>query len=331
MHLILTTKHLSSALTPAYRQAILALILTLHTALPVYSQTSYSIETGDIDNFWRAYDQLASATSKKDSVSILQKEYIEKASDYFKEFLKARNFTATEYVDLISRYPKFWRSVRPLTENIARRKNEIQEVFETYSQKLPDYRQPDVCFAIGCLRTGGTTTDNLILIGAEIAASDSSVDKSEMSGWLDEVIGNTGDIVAMVAHEAVHTQQRNGGKNTLLTACLREGIADFVTTELLGLNINQAIYKYGDQHQCKLWKEFEADLEDNPSGISKWLYQGNRSGDRPADLGYYIGHKIAESYYTKQGDKEKALKTLLNERKYRSIFRKSEFSSANCK
>ncbi|MBK8966775.1 MAG: hypothetical protein IPM36_08865 [Lewinellaceae bacterium] len=294
------------------------------------AQHSYRIETADIDNFWRAYDQLPSAATEADSIRIIQTEYIDKATPYFKEFIRIRKFTAPEYVKLLKRYPKYWQSIRPLTENIANRKPEIEQVFKKYREGLPGFKQPNVCFAIGCLRTGGTVAKNLILIGSEIAAADATVETAELSPWLQSIMGNTGDIVAMIAHETVHTQQFNRRKYSLLIGCISEGSADFIAEKLTGLNINPVIHNYGNKHECALWKSFEKDMADTPRDRSNWLYQGQGSDGRPADLGYYIGYKIAEAFYVKQPDKTKALQTMLNQKKYLKIYKKSRYWLEPC-
>ena len=294
------------------------------------SQNNYKIETVDIDNFWKAYDLLVFAPTKADSIATIQEHYIDKATDYFKVFIKKRKFTAKEYVKKIKKYPKFWKSIRPLTENIESRKSEIEKTFEEYRKILPDFKQPNVCFAIGTLRTGGTINKGLILIGSEIAASTHETDTSEMSGWLKSIIGNTGDIVSMIAHEAVHTQQFNKKKFDLLIGTMSEGIADFITFDLLGLSINKKVYEYGENHECELWKAFDNDLKNHEKEYRRWLYQGNRSKDKPADLGYFIGYKIAKSYYNKQKDKKKAIINLLNVKKYKMIFEESKYWLESC-
>jgi hypothetical protein len=299
------------------------------------------IETSDITHFWAAYDKLPQAHSTEDSVRIIQEGYFDTATPYFNAFVKARHFTPEEYVALIRAYPAFWKSIRPLTEDIASREAEIVKVFDKLGETLPSFKRPDVCFAIGGLRTGGTTSKDLILIGAEIAAADTSVDKTGMNTWLQSVLGKTGDIVSMVAHEAVHTQQ--GGfpffelfslvshhKLNLLNMAIVEGSADFITTELLGLNINDAIHDFGDAHRCALWKEFKDDIDTDPFDYSRWLYNGSAAQGRPADLAYYIGHEITRSYYDQQEDKRRTLKTILRIGKYKRIVRQSQFEKLNC-
>lgn len=306
------------------------LFLLCYLPIGLLAQEKYQMETRDIDHFWQAFDLLGQAKSREDSIQTIQEYYIDKATPFFKEFLRVRHFTAKEYIKRIARYPRFWHSVRPLTENIKNRRGDIDAVFQGFREKLPGFKQPDICFAIGCLRTGGTISGKLILIGSEIAASDSTVDKSEMRGWLNTVIGNTKDIVAMIAHESVHTQQFNRRKLTLLTGALTEGVADFISVKLFDMSINAGIYEYGEQHECEIWKEFEEELARNPEDYSNWLYQGNRSKNRPADLGYYIGYKIAESYYEQEQNKEKALKNLLNQKKAPEILKKSKYSEKAC-
>lgn len=193
-----------------------------------------NIVTSDIENFWVAYDKLSTS---KDSVEIFQKYYLGKASPEFQEFLKLRNFTAEEYVESIKKVQSFWKSVRPLTEKIQLRKKELVPFFRKMKGIYPPFKQPDVCFAIGTIRTGGTTDIGLILIGAEIAAADSTIDKNEFQedDFMKTVLGNTGDIIGMVAHETIHTQQPTDEvSESLLKEAISEGGADFLATLLLG-------------------------------------------------------------------------------------------------
>jgi len=295
-----------------------------------FAQTKYKIDTSDIDNFWIAYDHLKDAKTKIDSVNIMQTFYIDKASEGFKRFIKLRNFTAKEYILKIGRYPKFWNTVRHRTEQIKHRTNEIVNTFEVFKKGLPNFKKPKVCFVIGCLRTGGTVYKDLILIGSEIAAADHSVETSELSKWLKSVIGKTGDITSMIAHETVHTQQKNKRKLKLLNGVMNEGIADFITEKLLQKNINKNIFTYGMEHECALRKEFLNDLNTDPESFYNWIYNGSKSKFRPADLGYFIGYRIAEAYYNKQSDKRRALKDLLNQKKYTSIFEESGYAKEAC-
>ena len=57
----------------------------------------------------------------------------------------------------------------------------------------------------------------------------------------------------------------------------------------------------------------------------KWLYNGNSSKDRPADLGYFIGYRICEAYYNQAEDKEKALNEILKINRFKKLLKKSGY------
>jgi hypothetical protein len=293
-----------------------------------------TIETSDIKRFWEAYDRLNGAKSKEDSIKIIQQNYLNRASSGLKKFIAVRDLKDEEYVKRLGLYPEFWKSVRPLTEEIQHRTKEINNVLDELAVHLPGFEHPDVCFAIGVMRTGGTTSKNLILVGAELAASDATVVKSELGAWHRSVIGNTGDIVAMIAHEGVHTRQRGfplheifsllrHKKLRLLNMAIVEGSADFVTRKFMNLNINEPLYHYAQQREVKLWGEFMTTVKTSPFDYSLWLYNGVSPDGRPADLGYYIGYKISEAYYEQATNKERALKILMKRGRYKYVFRKS--------
>lgn len=64
------------------------------------------------------------------------------------------------------------------------------------------------------------------------------------------------------------------------------------------------------------------DFSKNKTDISNWLFNGSRSVNRPSDLGYYIGYRIAEEYYNNAKDKGKAVTELLDRKNYRKICKK---------
>ncbi|MEL6668034.1 MAG: DUF2268 domain-containing putative Zn-dependent protease [Bacteroidota bacterium] len=284
------------------------------------------IETSDIGRFWEAYDSLDQATSRADSIAIMQEVYIDQASAGFREFLNIRAFTAEEYIQKIAAYPGFWSSVRPLTEVVISRMDEVEAVFARYRTALPNFKQPNICFAIGGIRTGGTISGGYILIGTEIAAADSSVQKGELFEWMQSVVGQTGDITAMIAHESIHTQQRGSTGDGLIKKTINEGVADFLSEQITGMNINYRIYDYAYAHECEIWQDWQRDLVKNPTGFRNWMYQGNNVEGRPADLGYFIGYRIAQSYYDHQENKRQAIRDLLNRRKYEQIYEESGYA-----
>ncbi|CAM3645663.1 DUF2268 domain-containing protein [Pontibacter korlensis] len=282
-------------------------------AIDKSNNISYKVETQDIENFWKAYDHLKHSS---DSVSTFQELYLDKASPYFKEFLQLRNFTAKEYVQLVRTMPEFWKTIRSLTEDVQNRKSELQPAFDKLLELYPSFRQPDVCFAIGTLRTGGTTSEGLILIGTEIVAADQTVNLNEFdrNDFMRLVLRNqTGDIIGVVAHEAVHTQQPGGDNadESLLKQTIVEGAADFIASLMLGrITQSKAIYDYGLEHERELWNEFYTDVKNGKAiGDTNWMYDYRTN--RPADLAYFIGFRICEAYYNNAKDKKQAIADII--------------------
>lgn len=313
----------------ALKRLLLTYLLLLLIAVNTNGQTT-TIVTSDIDNFWDAFDRLHNAKTKEDSILIIDVLYLGKASTGLKKFIKARDLTAEKYVVQIGRFPEYWKSVRPNTLSIIDYKSEIESQMLLYQKSLKNFKTPKICFAIGLLSTGGTVRDGWLLIGSEMVASDSSTVREGMNGWLKNILPDKPMILEFTAHETVHTQQRFGLgviwgylNHRLLTMVIMEGAADFIAEKVTGTAINKKMYGYGYAHEDEIWKEFSNEMMGNK--YNKWLYNGNSSKERPADLGYFIGYRICEAYYNQSEDKEKALNEILKTNSFRKFLRKSGY------
>jgi hypothetical protein len=45
--------------------------------------------------------------------------------------------------------------------------------------------------------------------------------------------------------------------------------------------------------------------------VNKWLYNGVGTSEKPGDLGYWVGYRIAKCYYERAADKEAAVRALV--------------------
>lgn len=290
-----------------------------------------TIITSDIDNFWDAFDRLHNAKSKKDSIMIMDVLYLGRASEGFKKLIKVRDLTAEKYIYQISRYPEYYKSVRNNTLSVAGYRSEIKNQMDLYEQSLKNFKAPDICFAMGILSTGGTVRGGWLLIGTEMVASDSTTVRDGMNGWLKHTLPKKPMILEFTAHEMVHSQQRIGPgvvwghfNHRLLTMTIMEGAADFIAKKITRTSINDSMYAYAYQNEEQIWNEFSQEMYGND--YSNWLYNGNNSKDRPADLGYFIGYRICEAYYNQATDKEKALNKILKINNFRKFLKKSGYS-----
>jgi uncharacterized protein YjaZ len=148
----------------------------------------------------------------------------------------------------------------------------------------------------------------------------------EMDGWLRQVLKPVEEIPAIVAHELIHYQQKYPGTDrSLLAQAIKEGSADFVGEIIVGKSINGHLHVYGDPNERELWLEFKQQMDGKDT--SRWLYQGDKAKDRPADLGYYVGFKICEAYYRQAADKARAIRDILEIQDFKQFLKASHYDS----
>ena len=259
-----------------------------------------NVQTIDIDHFWQAFDNLKNCKTFLDSVASFQKLYLDRATNGLLDFIQMREFTAEKFVNAVSKNSGFYQSIRPNTFQAKKAEPVIEEVFTRFKELYSNFRPFKVCFAIGIKNTGGTVSNQFVLIGTELTTSLSG----NSTPTDDEIIQN---IKSIVAHECVHTQQKLHPDSTaikceLLYKALREGAGDFIG-ELVSQNPKKN--EYGDKNENRLWNEFKNELCNQY--IGNWLYNGAAVKNKPRDLGYYIGYKIVESYYNNTKNKKQAI------------------------
>lgn len=300
-----------------------------------YAQSETFILTDDIDHFWEAYDQLANCKTTEDSLATFQTLYIDRATEGFKVFLKARKFTAKEYIYHVRKEPQFWESIRANTLSIKEKLPELESVYAAYKEAFPNHQPPKTCFAIGTLRTAGTVHKDYLLIGTEMIATDSTTITTELTPWQQSVLPDKFEVRPIIAHEYVHALQNFGiGKvfdfftRRVLFMTLLEGSADYLAKTIAGATINGPIHQFGRENEAAVWEQFQADVFTNKANY--WVYNGGNEGyDFPADMGYFVGYQICESYYEKAKDKEQALQDILKLKHMKKFFKQSGYEGSD--
>jgi hypothetical protein len=271
------------------------------------------ISTTDIDLFWQAYDEWnATANSAPDQLAaILDRDYIKKGSQGVQDFIPDRIISGDKLAQMILKDPKYYEGVRANTEKMQSFAPEIRKGFEHLKQIYPDAIFPPVYFVIGRRNSGGTDSDNGLIIGAEMFADTGS--RVHLT-----------EVVCIVIHELIHYQQQAQGED-LTAQVMKEGAADFIAELITGNQIDEDTKPYGDSHEEELWSKFQEDTKKND--LKPWLYNGgdkNRVG--PPDLGYYMGYKICQSLYQISVDKAAALKTIIAMKDPKAIIEQSAYS-----
>jgi hypothetical protein len=180
---------------------------------------------------------------------------------------------------------------------------QVDSIFARFRSIYPQGRQPGVYFVVGAGMAAGTTTHTsnpVVLIGVERT-------------------GDPSRLASTVAHEFVHTQQDypwigifTGGpsflRGSLLRQSIMEGSANLIAEVVTGVPSRN---EYAEAHEAELWAEFAREMHEKD--YSRWLWNGAnpKRGDRPADLGYWIGYRITKSYYDRSPDKARAIHDIL--------------------
>jgi len=308
----------------------LTIILSLVFA-GISAQNSKTIFTSDIDNFWNAYDQIKKTDDFSKKVNLINELYISKGTKGLKAFMKARDYNDTAYVKLIDEYPKFWNSVRPNTLTVQQKNKELNDAVDHLKQIYPELREAGMYFTIGALGAGGTTVENMVLVGAEIGTGTPDTDTSEFKDdWLKTLFAaqSLDNIVSLNIHEYIHTQQ-NGYSKTVLGAAIKEGSCDFIAELAVQRPLQTKYLTYGNAHASQIKDQFKKEMFTDR--LSNWLNNGRKKGES-AELGYYIGYEICKSYYQNAKDKKQAVKDIIelnysDEKAVEDFLKKSKFFS----
>jgi hypothetical protein len=309
---------------------LIQLAVSLLGAMPLAAQArvhadpdSARLVTSDIPRFWAVYDRATLA----DAGDLFQRDYIDAGSPGVRGFVAGRIRSGRYLAGIVASRPHYYAAIRANTlglDTAAAVKAAIRTSFGKLKQVYPEAVFPDVYFVIGAMNSGGTTSDAGLLIGLEMNARDDSTPTEDLSSWETAVTGRITQVPYIVAHELMHWQQPPESDHpTLLARALREGGADFVAELVSGGTINQVQRAWGDAHEAALWQEFRRDM--NGTDYSAWLYNGDNAKDRPADLGYYEGYRIARALYDRMSDKHAALVRILRDTDPGALLRDSGY------
>ena len=292
---------------------ILILFCTITTT--IYSQKSNeTIVTYDIDNFWAAYDKIKATNDTIKQYQYIN-EYIAKGSPGLKALIEVRHYTPLFYLQTINSFPKFWTSVRPNTLKAKEFGKDIQLGVDKFKKLYPEARSAKIYFSIGALLTSGTTQNDKVLIGSELACADQNTVSSEFPNWLGHLepffeSNPIKEIVFLNVHEYVHTQQKGTICSTLLGQSVMEGVAEFLAAKALNKASPTPAVSFGQKHYTRIRSSFSKEMF-SPITQRNWLYNDFNNDFSMRDLGYYTGYTICESYYNKAPDKKAAIKQMI--------------------
>ena len=315
---------------------ILCFLLSMFVS---YGQdTTSNFVTFDIDNFWAAYDKITTTKDTIEQYAYLNTLFLDKKSVGLTAFMEVRDYTPQLYLEVINSYPLFWQSIRANTLKTAEFIKELEPELVKFKALYPDLKPAKMYFTIGALRSPGTTQRGIVMIGTELAFTDKNTVSSEFpieiaKGRRTYFDSNPiNDVVLLYVHEYVHTQQKAIVHN-LLSLCMYEGIAEFVSCKITGKPSSTPSVSFGKNNEIAVKKKFEEDMF-RPRRTDYWLWSDVENVFKMRDLGYYIGYAMADRYYENAKDKKQALKEMIeldyeNEKQIEEFVDGTKFLSAS--
>lgn len=280
----------------------------------------------DVARFWEAFDALPAAADPVVDARILHDRYLAPGTDGLKEFTRLRIGKAEDLARTIRARPRYYAAIRENTARVASFEPAIRAGYERLAELFPKAEFPPVYFLIGRLNSGGTLTGNELLIGLEMMAADDATPRDELGAWERSVIGGIERVPCYVLHELIHFQQRIDATRDLLAQAFAEGSADFLAELAVGCHLNGGVHAWALPREADLWREFSAVMHgDDTTG---WLYGGDANRERPADVGYFIGYRIARAYYERSSDKQRAVADILRPASVQALLEASGYAGS---
>lgn len=244
--------------------------------------------TTDIPAFYRAFD----AADRKRAF----RRYRAEGTEGLKAFFRIRIGSPRKLYDAVEQMEPFYASIRPrllaMHEN-PRIERRIRAAIERASREIEDPRHLPITLVVGRASTAGTLTDRGLYLGAEFFTRGPDTELGTTGRWFTSVVKPLSALPNTAVHEWLHAQQQHCVATTLLASSLQEGVADFLAHRYAPLDQPKGYTLWGEANEDDAWGEFQSVMHER--SLLGWLYSG--AEDRPADVGYFLGSRIAEHWW----------------------------------
>jgi hypothetical protein len=291
--------------------------------------------TQDVYNFWEAVDSLQEGS---DTLAVFQRLVMDRATDAFKVFIKNWKISAANYRSQISKYPGFYKTLRQNTLALVNGEDSARKYMADFKRLYPHFNAAVICIAFGNFSTGGTIAlegnKNYVFIGLEFHGPGNETILDELPENLRDYCSRS-NYFRTIIHEFVHIQQNTQGEDVkrsyqgdpLVYRVLKEGIADFIASLICPNGNNGNYTAYGLEHEASLKEKLRTQMWNKGNG--DWFGFGTSMHDFPRDLGYFMGSRIARSYYVKHKASAAMITDIIEIKNIRRFIRKSGYFQGN--
>ncbi|MBL8269274.1 DUF2268 domain-containing putative Zn-dependent protease [Steroidobacter sp.] len=279
------------------RSALAILLSTLACGAQANTATGPEIQTEDVERFYRIYD----AANGHPTVEQIQRDYLDVGTSGLHTFVKIRHLTATNLAESLAKKPQLYTDAKSCVQVLPRVRERVESSLRELVRLYPEARIPPITIVVGRGKPVG--------VGYPATGLQIGLEALCAVTWFNPNLEDR--FVHVIAHEYAHIQQTAGHENeaqhTVLQRSLLEGAAEFAAELTSG--------KTGYTHFGPLTrgreKQIETDFvaDQDSTDLSHWV--DNSTLEQGADLGYWVGYRIAKSYYQRAVDKRQAFRDIL--------------------
>ncbi len=257
------------------------------------------ITTSDVDRFFALYDD-PDLAAKPDELAA---RYLADASPGLVEFMAMRRITPEKLAKALREKPQVFQAARGCAAKLGNVRTRLIAATDRLATLYPAAKFPPITIAIGRATTAGTANAKGLYIGLEALCAAKFIEADDEDRF-----------VHVIAHEYAHVQQPlaqiENREETVLSAALVEGAAEFVAEQMTGSVAYPLLHQWAKGREKELETIFLAEKDDKALE-SRWLYNQRGSDGWPGDLGYWVGYRIAKSYYDRAPDKAAAVREII--------------------
>jgi hypothetical protein len=281
--------------------------------------------TSDVKNYWKAYDMAQKDTANRQN--IYRKYYVDAGTAGLQDYFAFKVKSMKNFVRGHDRRPKFYAAIRKNTYTVDTQKPQMLASFVKFKNLYPEANFPNVYFIIGSFSSGGTSTDNGLLIGLDQTVRTPDIPTGELTLWQRNNFNDLKTLPNLVAHELIHFNQDGlANDTTLLRSVLIEGMADFIAELISGKTPNDRLHLWAKGKEKQIWSDFRKEMY--LDRYSNWIANSDQETEsKPADLGYWVGYQICKAYYDQTADKKQAVHDILNIKDYKAFYENSKVDS----
>jgi len=276
--------------------AFLAISCTSRSAPPAPA-AAIEIQTEDVTRFYNLYE----AAQGRPTAEQLQHDYLDPGTAGLRHLTRVRNVNADNIARAVATQPELYANARACLEALPSISERLGRTFDNLLGLYPEAARPPVTILVSRGRPLAIAGPG---DGVQIAVEGMC---SEMAArFLGASIDDR--FVNVIAHEYIHVQQAPERANpTVLQRALEEGVAEFVGELISGGVSNVAVHASAAGRELEIENRFAADVDE--TDLSAWF--DNSTAQDVGQLGYWVGYRIAKSYYRNAPDQRAAIREMI--------------------